>query len=436
MTVEKINMAPSTSANTAETKKEEAVKPQISKSKGSTKDVVAVLSALSAISCAGIAIYKHKNAKEAIKKAEEEAKKKIVEAEEKAKKATEEAKKIAEETDKKIKEAVENVKKELNEAKEKTADTPAAKTTEASKTDEAAAEKEFPTIVKSFKTKTKHANTDRYRFRARTEKPVKANPPVIEPPKAEPQKAELPAAQRNKLSEQEELAQLDYYQGTDMAQVARNILEEKPAPTPAEIFKSIGILKPAKDMSEKELLQEFYGLKDFVKKLNTTHPASKRFFEIEGELINKRGYKLTKNGNATKKTPKPEIHEVEIPKAEPPKAEIPKPETPSAESLDLEIAEAELPQLTNPTKQDILKQEMEEAARLNAERDRAIAKGAKVLEGNNLDIELNEVYPGFTNQVREAQNGIIIIPGSNKITKKIVYAAEYLAEGFKELGDI
>ena len=109
MTIENINSVQPIINNAAdEVKQEEEIK-SVPEQKGSSSDVLAVLASLAAIGAAGVAIYKHKSAKKAIEKAEQEAKKKIDAAEEKAKKA-------AEDVDKKIQEAVDKVKKELKEA--------------------------------------------------------------------------------------------------------------------------------------------------------------------------------------------------------------------------------------------------------------------------------------------------------------------------------
>lgn len=111
MTVEKINGTETTPIISKQDFKEDEPKAAV-KTAGSTKDVVTALSVLAAFGAAGVAVYKHKNAKDAIKKAETEAKKKIKEAEEQAKKA-------AEETDKKIQEAVEKAKQEFENKKPK-----------------------------------------------------------------------------------------------------------------------------------------------------------------------------------------------------------------------------------------------------------------------------------------------------------------------------
>ena len=110
MTVEKINSLQPT-VNNLSFKQEEEIQQSITQSKGSTKDVVTALSVLGAIGAAGIAIFKHKSSKEALKKLEQETKQKIAEAEEKAKKA-------AEDVEKKIQEAVEQAKADFKKSAE------------------------------------------------------------------------------------------------------------------------------------------------------------------------------------------------------------------------------------------------------------------------------------------------------------------------------
>ena len=116
MTIEKINnVQPIQTIQNTERQTEE--EPVVQQPAGNTKEIVTVLSVLSAIGAAGVAIYKHKNAKKMIEQAEMEAKKKVDEAEEKVKQA-------AEETEKKIKEAVDKVRNEYEKTKEKADDLP------------------------------------------------------------------------------------------------------------------------------------------------------------------------------------------------------------------------------------------------------------------------------------------------------------------------
>ncbi len=109
------------------------------------------------------------------------------------------------------------------------------------------------------------------------------------------------SAEELKRQEQIEQAQLDLYQGTDLAQVAKNILYEKPIPQPIDFLGNIDLSKPLNKMTEKELLFEYKALKNAVKNMNTTDPAAQRFLEIQGELINKRAYRITKDGNVVKR---------------------------------------------------------------------------------------------------------------------------------------
>ena len=105
MAVEKINGAQQIQIAPVQEKQAEEQTQVVQKSSGSSKDVVTALSILAALGAAGVAIYKHKNAKKMVEEAEAAAKKKIEEAEEKVKKA-------AEENENKIKEAVDKVKSE------------------------------------------------------------------------------------------------------------------------------------------------------------------------------------------------------------------------------------------------------------------------------------------------------------------------------------
>ena len=114
MTVEKINsVQPYSAAQFPEVQQTET--PTARKSSGSSKDVVTVLSVLAALGAAGVAIYKHNNAKKMIEEAKAAAKKEIEEAENKAKQA-------AEETENKVKEAVEKVKNEYEKNEKKVDD--------------------------------------------------------------------------------------------------------------------------------------------------------------------------------------------------------------------------------------------------------------------------------------------------------------------------
>ena len=114
MTIEKINSVQTSTPQLQTSFKRENIQTAPAQ-KGKTKDVITTLSVLAAIGAASIALYEHRNTKEAVekavKKAEEEAKKKIEEAEQKAKQTVEDV-------DRKIKEAVDNAKKEFETEKE------------------------------------------------------------------------------------------------------------------------------------------------------------------------------------------------------------------------------------------------------------------------------------------------------------------------------
>ncbi len=113
MAVEKINSVQQVQIAPAQEKQAEEQVHVVQKSSGSSKDVVTALSILAALGAAGIAIYKHNNAKKMVEEAKAAAKKEIEEAENKAKQA-------AEETENKIKEAVEKVRNEYEKIDKKT----------------------------------------------------------------------------------------------------------------------------------------------------------------------------------------------------------------------------------------------------------------------------------------------------------------------------
>lgn len=118
MTIEKINVAQPITSTQNIAFKEEDTEQVTAKPSNNSKDVITLLSVLATLGAAGIAVYKHKNAKDAIKKAEEEAKKKVEEAENKAKKA-------AEDVEKKIQEAVDKAKEEFKKEKQPANNKPA-----------------------------------------------------------------------------------------------------------------------------------------------------------------------------------------------------------------------------------------------------------------------------------------------------------------------
>ena len=119
MSIEKINVSQPIIHNSPIAFKGGDEKTVAKQSSGNTKDIITALSVLAAVGAAGVAIFKHKSAKDAIKKAEDEAKKKIEEAEEKAKKAVEEAEKKIKEAEEKAKKVEEENKKTIDEAEEK-----------------------------------------------------------------------------------------------------------------------------------------------------------------------------------------------------------------------------------------------------------------------------------------------------------------------------
>ena len=113
MAVEKISSVQQVQVVPVQEKQTEEQTPVVQKSSGSSKDVVTALSILAALGAAGVAIYKHNNAKKMVEEAQNAAKKKVEEAEDKVKKA-------AEETENKIKEAVDKVRKEYENVDKKT----------------------------------------------------------------------------------------------------------------------------------------------------------------------------------------------------------------------------------------------------------------------------------------------------------------------------
>ena len=96
---------------------------KVPESRGTTQNVITALTALAAIGAAGVAIYKHKSAKEAVKKAEDAAKKAKEEAAQKVSDAEQKAKQAADET-KKIQETLDEANKKLKEAEKATEETP------------------------------------------------------------------------------------------------------------------------------------------------------------------------------------------------------------------------------------------------------------------------------------------------------------------------
>lgn len=115
MAVEKINAIESLNITPAIEQRAESEEKTVPQSKGNVKDIITVLSILSAIGAAGVAIYKHNNAKKMVEEAEKAAKKKVEEAEQKVKKAEEENENKIREAVRKVVNEYEKIDKKVND---------------------------------------------------------------------------------------------------------------------------------------------------------------------------------------------------------------------------------------------------------------------------------------------------------------------------------
>ena len=508
MSVESINAGQQVvNAQKREIAKEEEVKTQV-QSKGSTKDVIATLGILASIGIAAVAIIKSKNAKkelqEALKKAEEE-KNKLAE---EAKKAAEDAKKAAEDVNKKVEEAVNKAKEELKSNKphsgggrpktsggREKSSVPTRTTREAAPVEPKPApthaeatpiiepkpitEVKPEPVVEPKPTPTPAASAHVKPTPIVEPKPtaeVKPDPvvkpkveaPKVEAPKAEMSEVEVSKAEMPTIEEQIAKAELDAKE-SDMVQVARNIIDTKPAPQAIDVLGDIDLSKPLNRMSEKELLFEYNALKDVVKNMSVTDPATKRFLEIKGELVNKRAFKVTKDGITKREGvlddyTKEGLEIINKQEADAKKA-LEESNARNAKWIEEQQAkrEAEYEQMyLNAEKEKIdgltkqldeqeaaakkaleesnarnaqwveeqraIKQDEYEAMYLNAERERDIANGARVLERGNLDIYLDEVYPGYTRQLEEGKNDIIFVPRATKLSDGVQKVTDFVSE--------
>ena len=461
MAIEGINSTQQiTNTPQKEIEKKEEIKEQ--KSYGSTKDIVATLGVLASIGIAAVAIVKSRNAQhelqEALRKAEIEKKKLADE----AKKAAEDAKKAAEDINKKVDEAVNKAKEELKtkipksggdgksgtkvvvikhepkpepiiEPKPEPIVEPKPEPIIEPKPEPIVEPKPEPIIEPKLESiiepKPEPIIEPKLEpivepksepiVEPKPESIIEPKPETIAEPKPEPIAEPKPeqevidikpqkSAEELKRQEQIEQAQLDLYQGTDLAQVAKNILNEKPVPQPIDVLGNINLSKPLNRMTEKELLFEYKALKDVVKNLSATDPAAQRFLQIKGELVNKRAFAITKDGNVVKRQnaldeyTKQGLEIIDKQEAEAKKA----------------ITESDA-RNTKWVEEQSAKREAEyEQMYLQAEREHAFANGAKELEGGNLDVMLDEVYPGYTSQLEESRNDLtgIVIPRATKLS--------------------
>ena len=210
MPVEKINVSqPVQSVPIVEKETEDYDKPT-QRTSGSSKDVVTALSALAAVGAAGVAVYKHKEAKKLVADAENAAKKQIEEANAKLKKAEEEI-------EKKIKDAVDKVKEEYEKKTEKTDNI-----------------KTKVDSVRSYMSKL--AKKVRNRFKKDTPKTEKTKEPEKPVKKAEKEKtAPVKEAEAEKVSLKkristyiDETAYVIYSKGINYAKKFKRIMTAKP----------------------------------------------------------------------------------------------------------------------------------------------------------------------------------------------------------------
>ena len=68
------------------------------------------------------------------------------------------------------------------------------------------------------------------------------------------------------------------------AELARNIINQ---PRLSDIFRGLSTAKAIDQMTEHELQVEYNALKNAVKGIGENHPATQRFIEIEGEMVNR-----------------------------------------------------------------------------------------------------------------------------------------------------
>ena len=272
------------------------------------------------------------------------------------------------------------------------------------------------------------------------------------------------------IAREEQIAKAEAdYKEIDMKNVARNCLDEKPTPQPIDVLGNINLSKPLYKMTDKELLFEYNALKDAVQKLSVEDPAAKRFLEIKSELENKRAYRITKEGIMKREGVLDEYTKEGLEYLENQEAAAKKVLEESntrnakwfeeqqarreaeyeqrylnaekekiediAKQLDEEeavarraIEESDARNAKWLEEQQAIKQDEYEAMFLNAEREKKIADGARVLERGNLDVDLNEVADFYKKAIEEGKNGIIFVPRETKLSNAVQRATDYVSE--------
>ena len=244
---------------------------------------------------------------------------------------------------------------------------------------------------------------------------VPAAPKAGEVKPTEPTPAQITDKPQTAVTQEEKITKAES-QEMDMAQVAKNILNQKPELQPIDVLGKIDLSKPLSRMTEKELLVEYNALKDVVKDLSAGSPAARRFLEVKGELVNKRAFRVTKDGIEKRPGILDEYTKQGL-------EYIEKEEAAAQRAVEESNARNEewLEQ------QRALKQEEYEAMFENLQREQDIANGAKELEMHILDTELKEIDTETLPKVlQEAQNGIIVIPRATKLSN-------YLSKQFGNL---
>ena len=356
MTVEKINSTQPIHTTLIPEIPEENEKQEVQKTSGSSKDIITALSVLAAIGAAGVAVYKHKNAKKLVEEAENKAKKKIEEAENSAKEKIEEAenkvKKAAEENEQKVKDAVEKITREYEQHIKKPENNQKKSVENTTAENQNDTKFIINTKLSDFYTKIKNSVKKLFKRTPKKEKTTAEIKPEVKPEikpqdEAKPEVKDGTTRKDNlftrtwnkflglfrrkktktsvlKITEEGEAAKQNIRKQlsgkTDYAKLANDLIKEpntpaehnriqalyntlaKEEPKPEDIFKGISLPDVTK-VAEQDLVTEYDALAKIIKDLPVMDKTAQRFLQIRGELLNHRGYRVQPNGEIKKLVP-------------------------------------------------------------------------------------------------------------------------------------
>lgn len=352
MTIEKINSTQPIHTTPIPEIPEENKKQEVQKTSGSSKDIVTALSVLAAIGAAGVAVYKHKNAKKLVEEAENKAKKKIEEAENTAKAKIEEAenmvKKAAEDNEQKVKDAVEKITSEYEQHIKKPENNQKKSVENTTAENQNDTRFIINTKLSDLYTKIKNSVKKLFKRTPKKEKTIAEIKPEVKPRNEvkyetkdsivrkdnlftrtwnkflgffRRKKTKMPVL---KITEEGEAAKQNIRKQlsgkTDYAKLANDLIKEpntpaehnkiqalydtlaKEEPKPEDIFKGISLPDVTK-VAEQDLITEYNALTKIIKDLPVTDKTAQRFLQIRGELLNHRGYRVQTNGEIKKFVP-------------------------------------------------------------------------------------------------------------------------------------